>query len=401
MDVRQVNELFEAAKRLAADSRALRDALEVEFLGRQLWEVVAEDYDLGEILGVDQVFGGYVNVSFSVRTQTKDGEHRYFVRKYKGATTEREVRFEHALVTHLNGKGFHLAAPVLPARTGSTFVTREESLDGETVTRLFAVYEMLGGMDKYTWVKNHCTDKEYASAARVLADFHHVGHDFDPGELARAQPPIMEFLHSLNATLTSCAARGRGGSYDECLLLTLPRILEVLEKGLAIEAELVGMPFIPVHCDYHPGNQKYVDEQVVGLFDFDWSKIDYRVFDVALALVYFCSSWEGRDTGDLWVDKCGLFLDAYQDESARFDVPGPLTASELAVLPRMLANANLFVLQWCASAYYENLEANDDEYLFYLQHNVALMDFIERHQDELEGMARAAEVAGGREAGVA
>ena len=40
-----------------------------------------------------------------------------------------------------------------------------------------------------------------------------------------------------------------------------------------------------MHCDYHPGNLKWVDEQGVGLFDFDWSKLDYRVFDIARGVV--------------------------------------------------------------------------------------------------------------------
>ena len=55
---------------------------------------------------------------------------------------------------------------------------------------------MLEGQDKYTWVKNRCTDAEYAGAARVLAQFHHAAYDFEAGELAREQPPIMGFVAS-------------------------------------------------------------------------------------------------------------------------------------------------------------------------------------------------------------
>ena len=49
---------------------------------------------------------------------------------------------------------------------------------------------------------------------------------------------------------------------------------------------------------------------------FDWSKLDYRLFDVGLALAYFCSSWEGVDSGELWLDKVALFVRAYQDGEA-------------------------------------------------------------------------------------
>ena len=212
MDPTRANELFEVAERLAADARKLRDELEIEFITSQLAEVVATDYDLGEVVGVEQIFGGYVNLSFAVRTRDADGEHRYFVRKYNKAITEREIRFEHALVNHINAKGFHLAARVYPNKGGETFVTRHETANGERLTRFFAVYEMLEGQDKYTWVKNRCTDREFESGGRVLAQFHYLAHDFDPSGLGREQPPIMQLLRDLRPAFAGYAeqAQGRG-----------------------------------------------------------------------------------------------------------------------------------------------------------------------------------------------
>jgi homoserine kinase type II len=403
VEVRRANELFELADKASAMTRELRDALQVEFLSSQLAEVVASDYDLGEVLRVEQIFGGYVNLSFAVVVATPEGERRFFVRKYNRATTEREIRFEHALVNHISGKGFHLAARVFPNSRGETLVKREEILDGEPVTRFFAVYEMLEGEDKYTWVENRCTDKEYESGGRVLAQFHYLAHDFDPRGLGREQPPIMQLLRDLRPAFARYAeqARARGSSVDEYYLEWLPTIDEALRKGADQEPQLQGMPYIAVHCDYHPGNLKWVDEEAVamrpvetsgsscsGLFDFDWSKLDYRIFDVAEGIVYFCSSWEGRDSGELWLDKAATFLRGYQDEASRFGYPGPMSGAELAALPRMIANANLYVLNWDVSAYYEACEDLDDrEYLMYLKHQVLLMDFIERHQEELARLA--------------
>jgi len=388
LDPSRVNELLEVAERLSADAKTLRDELDLEFRSSQLAAVVDEDYDLGEVVGVDQIFGGYVNLSFAVRTRTAEGEQRYFVRKYSRAITEPEIRFEHALVNHIDHKGFHLAARVYPNKAGGTFVVRDEVHGGVPETRFFAVYQMLEGEDPYTWVKNRCTDGEYADAARVLAQFHHAAYDFDAGDLAREQPPIMAFVATLEKTFSDCAALATGGVYDDYYLGKLPAIVASIHLGTSIATQLEGMPFIPVHCDYHPGNQKWVDERVVGLFDFDWSKVDYRIFDIALALVYFCSSWEGRDSGDLWLDKSAIFVRAYQDEAAKTTSPGPMSAAELAALPRMIANANLFVLNWDVTAYYEDTSAkNDDEYLMYLEHQVLLMEFIEAHLDELSRIA--------------
>ncbi len=390
MDVAKANELFELAERLAADAQSLRDALKVEFLSGQLAEVVASDYDLGEVLRVEQILGGYTNLSFAVVVGTPEGERKYFVRKYNRLNTEREVQFEHALVNHISGKGFHIAAQVYPAKSRLTYVTREETIAGERVSRLFAVYEMLEGEDKYTWISNRLTDTEFANGARVLAQFHALAHDFDPGDLAREQPPIMQMLGELPQTFRDYAAASRGTAFDQLYIERLPRILELLDKGRAMEDDLQGLPRVPVHCDYHPGNLKWVDERGVGLFDFDWSKLDFRLFDVAQGIAYFCSSWAGHDDGDLRLDKAALFVRAYQDEAKRFEIPGPMSAEELALLPRMVANANLYILNWDLAAYYEDPGVGVDEYLVYLDHQVQFMEYIEEHQYELAHIAEEA-----------
>jgi homoserine kinase type II len=404
LDPDRANELLEVAERLAADAAALRAELDLEFKAGQLAAVVADDYDLGEVVGVDQIFGGYCNLSFAVRTRSGAGEQRYFVRKYGRSITEREIRFEHALVAHINGQGLHLAARVYPNKAGGTYVTRDEVHGGERETRFFAVYEMLGGLDKYTWVKNRLTDAEYDTAGRVLAQFHYAAHDFDPGDLGRNQPPIMRMLSELRPAFARYAEQARAGGtiVDAYYLEHLPAIDALLREGTEQEPELQGMPYIPVHCDYHPGNLKWVDGDLpagalrcCGLFDFDWSKLDYRLFDVAEGIVYFCSSWEGRDDGEVRLDKAAIFLRAYQDEAARFDTPGPLSAAELGALPRMVANANLYVLNWDVSAWYEAGDTLDpDEYLMYLEHQVKFMEFIEAHLGELSSLAEPQATAG-------
>ena len=53
-------------------------------------------------------------------------------------------------------------------------------------------------------------------------------------------------------------------------------------------------------------------------------------------------------------------------------------------LPKMLALANIYLINWEATDYYGNMDLNDYEYLAYLKHNVRLMQWIEEHKDELE-----------------
>ena len=93
------------------------------------------------------------------------------------------------------------------------------------------------------------------------------------------------------------------------------------------------MPLCPIHCDFHPGNLKYENNRVVGIFDFDWSKIDLRLFDVCMAVDYFCCSWDEKNDGDLRLEKAALFLNAYQDQLHQTDGMKPLNAVEIKNLP--------------------------------------------------------------------
>jgi homoserine kinase type II len=353
----------------------------------QIAGVVGEDYDLGPVVRVERIFGGYCNASFGVWTRRDDGEHTYFVRKYNPAIREREVRFEHALLTYVDAAGFGLASHVFPTRDGSTFVTRDEVIDGADTTFYFAVFTMLEGEDKYTWIQNRVTDREFDSGARVLARFHHAADGFDPGDLAREQPPIMEFVPMWAESWPALVADGGDTAVDRYLRERLPRILDVVARGTEVKDRLVGMPVTPTHCDYHPGNLKWVDETGVGLFDFDWAKLDYRLFDVAQGICYFCMSWEGADRGQLRLDKAEIFLRAYQDEASRWAIPGRISAAELAVLPRMIADANLYILNWDVTYFYGSPDSDVDEYMGYVTGQVECMEFIEGHLDELAHMA--------------
>ena len=78
--------------------------------------------------------------------------------------------------------------------------------------------------------------------------------------------------------------------------------------------------------------------------------------------------------------------------AAKYELPGPMSTAELAFLPRMIANGNLYVLNWDITAYYEDKAAcDDDEYLMYLEHQIKVMSFIESHLDEIGAIIASAE----------
>ena len=99
-----------------------------------------------------------------------------------------------------------------------------------------------------------------------------------------------------------------------------------------------------------------------GLFDFDWSKVDWHAFDVALAVWYFCASWEAADDGQLRLDKARTFLTAYQRRLQEGSDCPPLSPAEIRYLPHLINAGNIYVLYWTLRDYFGK-PVDPEEYL--------------------------------------
>ena len=121
----------------------------------------------------------------------------------------------------------------------------------------------------------------------------------------------------------------KGSKSATYFLEKLPSYQNALGKCQLLKEKCNGMLELMTHCDYHPGNQKYSDKGVIGIFDFDWCKEDLRLFDVAITITYFCTSWKNHENGVLFLDKIKVLLEAYQERLTSSDRIFPLTKQEL------------------------------------------------------------------------
>lgn len=378
--------LFTHSEELKTIATNFFDYMENAVMRKQVVEALSA-YDLGTVVDVYEIFGGYVNRSFGAFME-KDGKKlEVFVRKYKYGITETEILFEHSMIDFSISQGLDIAAGLYRTPDDKSFVKQQEGV-GETATDVyFAVYQYLQGDDLYTWDNPGMNDAEYASAAGVLATFHNAARNFDPKGLERVEPKIMELLPTLPPIYNGLAEKKIDTKFHAYYKKNLQGILDVIESSQMPTEIIEKMPYSSCHNDFHPGNLKYIDSKVVGIFDFDWSKIDRRLFDVCLALDYCCSSWEDEKDGVLRMDKCSIFLKAYQEKLIELKGLEPLSALEIEYLPTMLAAANIYLINWDVTAYYEGTDLNEYEYMAYLKHNVRLMKWIENHKAEIADMA--------------
>lgn len=345
--------------------------------------LILEQYDLGDLIGFQQDERGTVNTSFTIELHKHGETKRYFFRRYKQAVRSEEIEFEHSIINHLKSNGFDIVAGVRPARDGSTYIHWQNTDDQNGV--YYAIFDYLLGEDRYTWIDPVCSAPEIASAAKVLARFHRSLSGLIPSGV-RVEPKIMELLPLIDDLLDQCASQSKGTIFD----IRFQEYFDVIREHLrrtrgSLENSLDShCPVVVIHCDYHPGNLKYEGDQISGVFDLDWSKVDYRCFDVALALFYFFVSWGAENDGALRLPDVKLFLDSYQNTLAGVLEPGPLTQEEIGCLPDMIAAANLYVLNWAILDYLHK-EVDPDEYLVCLEHAIRTIIWLEdgEHQAAL------------------
>ncbi|MGE4490899.1 MAG: phosphotransferase [Syntrophotalea sp.] len=366
--------------------------LSCRLMAEQAARVARDCYDIGELQDIVQLYGGYTNLSFKVITRTAGGFQKYFLRIYRQGTPIEHICFEHSLVEHIVDRGGHMVAALIRTRDGANFVRRPIPNPDSSGELLYAMFAFIGGEDKYSWTCNHLSREEYIYSGRMLAELHRCAAGFDPGGLTSMHRPISERLVTLPVEFAHCAEQTRQSCFDRYFLKNLEDMAAVAEK---IHNRLVAasnLPIMGIHGDFHPGNQKYNLNRVIGVFDFDRACYDFRLFDVALAVIYFCCCWEKKMDGNLWLRKADLFLRAYQKRAAQWPAPGPLNREEIETFSPLLTAAALSLIRWATvEAYYlERENCPDQEYLFYLKHNVRLVRWLEHNRGRVENMLRKA-----------
>jgi homoserine kinase type II len=330
---------------------------------------ILANYDLGELVSIERDELGYVNTSHKIETLIEGERKKYFFRRYKMGIQETEIQFEHSVINHLLDKDFSLVAKVLSTRQGVTYYKYFTDEKGRYPI-FYAIFEFLRGEDKYNCVDPHPSLLEMMNSAVVQAEFHHAVVDLVPNG-QRFEPKILDLVPQITAKIHHNLKSSKGTIFDHYLRENEELIHESCDEAEQYFAALEPLKWneILIHCDYHPGNLKFDGEEVVGLFDFDWSKIDLRSFDVALAIWYFFANWHGDQDGVLRIDEARIYLQEYQSTLSKLHALDPLDNYELQHFPMMINLGNLYVLNWAISDFYTN-DVDPELYLMWLKHCV-------------------------------
>lgn len=348
---------------------------------------VLSHYDLGELIGFERDHRGTVNISYAINTRKDNRISRYFLRRYKPGIKHDEILFEHSLIDHLVEHSLCPVARLHRTRSGSTFYLRPAQ-EGEPGGCYYAIFDFIHGEDRYTWVGPRCTPQELHNAGELLAAYHTaVGSLVCKG--MRGEEKILDLLEQIAAVWDQSLSDSKGTDFD----LYLAENHEIVRRCIAgtrsslASLAVRSLPEVVIHSDFHPGNLVFDGEEICGLVDFDWSKIDLRAFDVALAVWYFTTSWEGSFDGEVRLDDARTFLGAYQHALLTSAVFPPLSPEEIAVLPPLIVAADVYVLYWGLRDFFAR-DVDLEEYLVYLRHSVNFIHWfdIEPNRQALASM---------------
>jgi homoserine kinase type II len=359
---------------------------------KYLEKIVAEYYDLGQMIRVEQSDLGYINVSYELVMLAGGVKEQYLLRRYRAGSHENKIKFEHALLRELHKRRFTLTPGLIETKQGHTYLEVDD-LFGASQNAYLALFTYLPGEDRYSWDQPLCTAEELRGAAEVLALYHNTILGWEGiGEWQGER--IIDKIPLMIEKWKRHARNPADSSFDSHFLREVFFLTNILGKSRYAPVRSVydGLPHLAIHGDFHPGNLRFSHGQISGVFDFDWSEMDSRCFDVGLALMYFCSSWENNSNGDLLLDRIETFLESYQEGARAMDALGPLSPAELQYLPRMILAANACIIDWTLDDYYE-FRPDPDEYLRYLRHGVNLMKWLETNWTKLN---RLVEKHGGR-----
>ncbi len=309
---------------------------------------------------IHDIRSGRVNTHWRVET----GAERYALRRYAGHRRIESIAFEHALLWHVEQKGWPVAM-ALPSRSGSMVVER----DGNH----FSLFPFLEGRRAPYDSLRHVQRKGAA-----LAVLHADMADWDGPIRRDGVGRVMELdilaqsagAESFTALLDRYAAVDAAGA-------AAWRTARAANLRTLVDLDFYPLPLVPVHGDFHTDNMLWRGQELTGLLDFDWAHVDARVADIARSIWLDCA--EGPAYEALSPQAVARFIHGYTTLAT-------LTAAEQAlILP--LVEAGLY---WHAAYRLAEWTAGREEALRGVQRTLTRrLPLLRAHWAGLEAAVRA------------
>ena len=313
-------------------SESNTDGGRARFEGAEIRRVL-DAYPLGEVTGIQEFPAGSRQAP-KVRVSSTEGEYLLKRRVARSELVERAI-FNHGFQLHLEGCGVPVARLVGTRRENRSMLLEDDR-----------VYELFEWIDGRRLVK---AAPEVRNAGRILGRLHEAGSSF--------HPPKTSDLAGFHAATSVSLAFDRLGSAILAADVSLDaqavsdrvgdlrcRLEQAREQ---VEAAGWGdLPRQPIHGDWHPGNLLFTPSSptlrqpgvVRAIVDFDASRIEPRIVDLANGLLHFAMRSQRDRSPAEWPpslspDRIRAMIEGWREAS------GTTLSLESEVLPPLMIEA--------------------------------------------------------------
>ncbi len=283
---------------------------------------------------MSQITVGFVNKTFLIEIA---GE-KFVLRQSHPDTTPEHLEFEIEILRFLESQAYALSPRVLPNSEGG-YLTRSGGA-------VYMLQGFVGGEVRASWNDvAHFDGEMLKDFFRTAARFSKVAHGFKP---SKAYPNEPLTYYTRNATeLYESRLSAMPPSENKTYLSEEKDALLDFARSTDRELAALGYDLLPkqlVHFDLHPGNVHYIDDKVVGLFDFDWARMDSRLSDFAGAIVQSCYIYGGEKSGIYIKQKMLDGISAYREAYGPSELD---PTQEQALLKAAVKGYVFFQTFWC------------------------------------------------------
>lgn len=356
-------------------------------------QLLAENYDLGDVKTVTAIKAGDTNNSFLSDCE-KDGEsRRWYVRQYNPSAQERDLRFEHAFEVYFTEHAAGEVQTILPLQTkdGGTWV--RTAWDG--TENFYAVFNTLSGREPYSWEYNDLSQNALDSCAEMTGKFHVWGYGFEkPENSGKTEPPMEEVFNVWREDIPKAFAEKEKNPevfrrFNDYFRHEIPYLMKMIDY---CEGELAkyksGLKKCINHKDFNPGNVMFDEnDRICAIFDMDWCNEDYRLYDIGWMGYQAIASWDTRSWGAIPVERIGRFIRLYDQVMEESGCPlGTLTEEEREFLPVMMMIGIIKVI-----IDFTCYEDHSEEVHRMFVNTWRFMDsvhFIDEHMDEIKAACK-------------
>lgn len=281
----------------------------ISFFGT-LVDTIKAHYELPEILNVARLpslrsNAGAPDSVYQITTQAKSYVLRPFRTEVTGA-----IELHNQFLHWTERSGFPMTQRIIQTRAGEDFFKSEEQ---NWWLSSYIEADPAFEWTNPTWSKENCVKSGMALASLHQALRHFASEN--PSVLKKITPSG-SVLCLLEKRLSEAFSKApKFADQCKCVAPQVAKAIEVIKRSVVATEQLV-------HGDYHPGNLLFRDGTPVAIIDFEYLNFEDAIYDLAYALVMFCTYWPDHTAQDGAIDfeKLQAFLQGYRSAHAEFEL---------------------------------------------------------------------------------